>query len=95
MTKVSREDVLKIARISSISIHEDELEGMVKQLQDVLNYAQRVQEVAQNVKEPSNKNVNIFRVDEIIKTDSEPILARAPEREDNFFVVPAILESHE
>lgn len=95
MTKVTREEVLKIARIASLAIHEDELDGMVKQLQDVLSYAARVQEIAQEVDLPSAKNVNVFREDVIVKSDPEAILAQAPEREENFFVVPAILESNE
>ena len=95
MTKVTKEEVLKIARIASLAIHEDELDGMVKQLQDVLSYAARVQEIAQEVDLPSSKNVNVFREDIIVKSDPEMILAQAPEREENFFVVPAILESNE
>jgi Asp-tRNA(Asn)/Glu-tRNA(Gln) amidotransferase C subunit len=47
------------------------------------------------VQEPPVKNVNVFREDVIVQTDPEPILAQAPEREGNYFVVPRILESNE
>lgn len=95
MTKVTREEILKIARISKLDIHKDEIESLILQIEQVLSYAERVKEVAADVQEPSTKNVNIFREDVIVRTDNEPILAQAPEREGNYFVVPMILESNE
>jgi len=92
MVKITKEEVLKIARMSYIDIHEDEIEPMVKQLQDVLSYAQRVKEVAHDVAVPSNRRMNVFREDVVIKTNPEPIRSRAPQREGNYFVVPAIIE---
>jgi len=93
MTKISREEVLKIAQISSLDIRDDEIEGLLNQLQEVLSYAERVTEVAADIKEPSTKNVNFFREDVVIKTDPELILSRAPEREGDYFVVPQILDN--
>ncbi len=92
MTKVSREEVKKIALMSALEIHDDEIEPMIAQLEEVLTYAERVQEIAAEIAEPSNKNINVFREDVVVKTDAESILKRAPEREDSFFVVPSILE---
>jgi len=92
--KISREEVLKIAKISRITLFEDEIEGFVKQLNDVLSYAERVKEVAEELEDqPSNKNVNFFREDVVSKFDSKEILDRAPEGEGNYFVVPKILDS--
>jgi len=84
---------LKIAEISHISLRDDEIEPMIQHLQGVLSYAERVQEIAADIEEPSTKNVNVFREDVVVKTDSEAILCQAPEREENFFVVPAIIEN--
>ena len=95
MTKVTREEILKIARISQLNVHKDEIEPLISQTEQVLSYAERVKEVAADVQEPSTKNVNIFREDVIVRTDNEPILAQAPERKGNYFVVPMILESSE
>lgn len=93
MALVTKEEVLKIARLSYLDIHEDELESLVKQLQGVLTYAERVQKAAEFAEEPSNRNVNVFREDMVVKTDPAPILAQAPEREEDFFVVPVVIES--
>ncbi len=95
MTKFTRELILKIARISQLDVHKDEIEPLRSQIEQVLSYAERVKEVAADVQEPSTKNVNVFREDVIVRTDNEPILAQAPEREGNYFVVPMILESSE
>ena len=93
VTKISKEEVLKIAHISSLDLHDDEIPALVKQLQDVLTYAERVTQVAADTQEPSVKKVNVFREDVVIKSDPEEILSCAPEREQDYFVVPAVLES--
>ncbi|NRB21288.1 Asp-tRNA(Asn)/Glu-tRNA(Gln) amidotransferase subunit GatC [Candidatus Dependentiae bacterium] len=93
MTKISREETLHIAKISRISIHEDEIAPLMKQLDAVLSYAERVKEVASMVEEVSNKNMNVFREDVVVKTDPAPIISQAPEHEAHYFVVPAILDN--
>lgn len=95
MTKITKEELLKIARISHIQIHEQEIEPLMKQVESVLTYAQRVKEIAAEIEETSSKEVNVFREDVVVKTDSELILQQAPEREYNYFVVPKILDSNE
>ena len=91
MTKISRQEVLHIARISALALKEEEVDSMVEQLEQVLSYAERVKEVASTLEEPSTKNINQMRQDFIIPQDPEPLLAQAPEREGNYFVVPMIL----
>lgn len=92
MITITREEVLKLAHMSRIEIRDDEVEALIQQLQGVLNYAQRVIDIAAEIEEPSTKNINVFREDVVIPTDPELSLQQAPDREGNFFVVPAILE---
>lgn len=92
MAKISREEVKKIAHMSALEIRDDEIELMIQQLEEVLTYAQRVQEIAAEIEEPSTKNSNIFREDVTTTSDTEAILERAPECEDGFYVVPSIIE---
>lgn len=92
MAKITKEEVLKMAQLSHIQIHENEIEALTNQLEAVLTYAARVQEIAQPVNVPQQKNVNVFREDVIEKTDPELILSRAPESEAHYFIVPAIIE---
>jgi aspartyl-tRNA(Asn)/glutamyl-tRNA(Gln) amidotransferase subunit C len=92
--KISKEEVLRLAEISKISIDSGDIDSIIEQLQSVLSYAQCVQECVSNLEEqPSNRNINVFREDTVVSTSPETILSRAPEREVNFFVVPSILET--
>lgn len=92
MAKISKEEVLKIARISHITVHDEEIEPLVKHLESVLSYAERVQEIAAQIEEPLTKNINVFREDVIVSSDPNTILQQAPVREEDYFVVPAIIE---
>ncbi|MFS8507322.1 MAG: Asp-tRNA(Asn)/Glu-tRNA(Gln) amidotransferase subunit GatC [Candidatus Babeliales bacterium] len=92
--KITKEEVIKIAQISRIAIQQEEVESLTQQLQDVLSYAQVVKDVAnQLLDQPSNRNINFLRDDVVVTTDSEIVLNRAPEREENYFVVPKILDN--
>lgn len=93
MTKVSKEEIIKLAAISNIKIMPEEIEPLAQQLEEVLTYAVRVTDLAADVQEPSTKNVNVFREDLIVATDPELVRSQAPVREHDFFVVPAVLEN--
>lgn len=93
MIKISKEDVKNIATLTKLEIQEEELESIQKQLSDVLEYAERVQQIAQDIEIPSNKNINHDREDSAIVKDSQEVLDQAPQHEDNYFVVPKIVDS--
>jgi len=94
MATITKEDILKISRMSHIKIHDDEIESLIDRLGEVLNYAARVQEIAVDVVLSPSKNINVLRDDVAIKFDAQLIVACAPESEEHYFVVPAILESN-
>ena len=94
MTQITKEELLKIARISNLELKDEEIPTLSAQIQAVLTYAERVQDIASKTEVTLvPKNSNIFRPDTVVKTDPEPILAQAPQREQNYFVVPVILEN--
>lgn len=95
MTKITKEEVLKIAKMSHLELHEDEIPALIKQLDDVLSYAERVKEVSGVSEEAPVRNINVMRDDIAQPSDPEKLLAQAPEREGNYFVVPAILDHNE
>jgi aspartyl-tRNA(Asn)/glutamyl-tRNA(Gln) amidotransferase subunit C len=95
MTKITKEEVLKIAKMSHLELHEDEIPALIQQLDDVLSYAERVKEVSGLSQEAPVRNINVMRQDVAVQSDPERILAQAPEREGNYFVVPAILDHNE
>lgn len=94
MTKVTKEEVKKFAELTKVSFHDDELDGIVQQLNDVLSYAEKVVQLAsQQIDDSSKKNINANRADITITSDVTQILAQAPQQEDNYFVVPKFLDN--
>jgi len=91
---ITKEEVAKIARLSNIELSQSEIIHAQKHLEAVLQYAARVQDIAKDVDVAILKNSNIERDDEIIPCDPQTILAQAPEREGDFFVVPVIIENN-
>jgi aspartyl-tRNA(Asn)/glutamyl-tRNA(Gln) amidotransferase subunit C len=92
MALITKEEVLKIAHMSRIAIHENEIDTLIKQLEAVLAYAARVNEVAVGQQAPLPQNSNVFREDIIIPCDAARIKKEGPDVEADYFVVPAILE---
>ncbi|MGE0206575.1 MAG: Asp-tRNA(Asn)/Glu-tRNA(Gln) amidotransferase subunit GatC [Candidatus Babeliales bacterium] len=93
MTKITKQELLKIAQISQLRLDEADIEPLIKQIQDVLTYAERVQEVAEDIQMPSTQNINVLREDMIVTTVAQPLLDLAPEREEDYYVVPKIIEN--
>ncbi|AXK60397.1 Asp-tRNA(Asn)/Glu-tRNA(Gln) amidotransferase subunit GatC [Candidatus Chromulinivorax destructor] len=92
MDKITKDEALKIASFTKLTINDNEIDAVVQRLQDVLEYAVRVQDMAKDVDIPSSKNVNRQREDIVNSFDSQTILQQAPESQDNYFVVPKIIE---
>jgi len=92
MDKITKDEALKIASFTKLIIQEHEIDSIVKQLQDVLAYAERVQDMAKDIDIPSSKNINRQREDVVISFDAHKILNQAPDAQDNYFVVPKILD---
>lgn len=95
MAIITKEELLKIAHISQVRLYDEEIDSLVKQIGDLLSYAARVQELALqlDLSAPSYPNVNVMRPDIIEKTDSKAILSLAPAQEENYFVVPKIIDT--
>ena len=91
MDKITKDEALKIASFTKLTIADREIDSIVKQLQDVLTYAERVQDMAKDLAIPTSKNINRQREDIVISFDSQKILDQAPDAQDNYFVVPKIL----
>ena len=97
MSLITKDEILKLAKISQISITEAEVEKVQGEIEAILQYASILKDIAQNNKIDGLefKNKNVTRQDIISRTDAEVILSRAPLTQDNFFVVPAIIKQGE
>lgn len=93
--KVSREEILHIAQLANLNIKEEEIDNYILNLQDILNFANIVNNApVEGMCETIgvNDNFNVFRKDEIkIFEDNKALLENAPEKERNMFKIPKVL----
>lgn len=95
MSTITKEEIIKLSRMSQIELTDREIELLVPDLQAVLDYASSLNKIAQqhkNIILDSSCTENVLREDEIIVTSPDPLLKQAPEREDRFFVVPQVVK---
>lgn len=94
--KVTKADVENVALLSRLAISEAEMPEKINQLNDFLEYVDRLSELDTTGIHPMAHVLpinNVFREDIIRPSlDRELALANAPEQEDGYFVVPRILE---
>lgn len=97
MATITRDEVIKLATISSLDMREHEIDELVRELQVVLTYVSSLQKVVEAYEtHPQGKDairtVNVMRADEPVPFDAQRIMARAPVREEDYFVVPIIVK---
>lgn len=94
MVRVTKEDIVKISRIANISLADSEVQALMSDVQNVLDYASSLQDIAQRYSSvaPFPKQINVMREDSSVVTDNQALLSLAPVREENFFVVPVIIK---
>jgi aspartyl-tRNA(Asn)/glutamyl-tRNA(Gln) amidotransferase subunit C len=93
---ISREDVVRVARLARLALTEAELETMREQLNAILSHIDALKAVDTTGIEPTSHAVPQFNV---MREDSprpcfpvEEMLANAPDRSGDFFRVPRIIE---
>ena len=94
--KISKEEVIHIAKLACLNIPEDKIENYRKNLEEILDFAQIVNKVdTEGMKETVgvNESYNVFRKDEIIQTSSrEELLQNAEEVQEGMFKIPKVIK---
>jgi aspartyl-tRNA(Asn)/glutamyl-tRNA(Gln) amidotransferase subunit C len=94
--KISRQEVEHVANLARLRFEEAELERFTHQLNAILSYIDKLNELETSGVEPTYHVldlVNVFREDEVqASLPREMALANAPERANGFFKVPRIIE---
>ncbi len=94
--KITMQEVEHVARLARLELSEAEKQRMRAQLDSILSYIDKLNELDTSAVEPTSHVLpltNVFREDEIRPSLSqEEALANAPDRHDFFFRVPKILE---
>ena len=96
MAKITRKEVEHVARLARLELSEEEKEQMTAQLDSILGYMEKLNQVDTSGVEPTTTvipMVSVMREDEIRPSlTQEEALANAPDCEDVFFRVPRIIE---
>lgn len=92
---ISVQDVEHIANLAKLSLSEDEKIEYSKQLGDILEYVEKLNELDTSDVEPLShvmEVTNAFREDEPGESlPREEALANAPKSDGEFFVVPKVI----
>ena len=95
MATLSRADVEHVAHLARLGLTDDELARLEGQLNHILDQYAKLAEVDTDDIPPTAQTIeleNILRDDVATPSlSAEAVLANAPERQGDFFVVPAIL----
>ena len=92
MIKITQEELQKLAKLSALTLSDDETPHFTAQLQDLLTYISELDEVSGKVPaDQTRQNINVFRDDRVLPCAGQEILDAAPATEETFFVVPKIL----
>ncbi len=91
---ITIKDVEHVAKLARLELTEEEKELYTKQLGDVLQYVNQMNEVDTSNIEPMTQVVdfvNVMREDKVTyDVTKEELLKNAPEEENGFFKVPKI-----
>jgi aspartyl-tRNA(Asn)/glutamyl-tRNA(Gln) amidotransferase subunit C len=92
---LTREEVLHVAELARLSLRPAEIEIFTRQLNDILAYVEKLQELDTTGVVPLAHVIpvfNAFREDEVREGLSlELALENAPAREDDNFLVPRVI----
>lgn len=95
MTKITDDDVLKLALLSKLSLNDDQLKKFRDEIEEILNYIEQLQQVDTEGLDPTNQVTgltNVMRDDEIAdEVDKEELLKNAPGREGDYIKVRRVL----
>jgi aspartyl-tRNA(Asn)/glutamyl-tRNA(Gln) amidotransferase subunit C len=95
MSKLTRDDVLKLAALSKLRLTNDEVEALRSQLSEILTYVETLDKVDVTGLEPTYQVTglkNVTRPDEIKDYGySQDLLANAPSLQDGQFKVKRVL----
>ena len=95
MSKITADDVRKVAQLARLDLPDDTIATYTGQLERILDYVDQLQAVDTEGVLPTTRAVevvNATREDTVIDTDvRQDLLDQAPQREGDFFRVPKIL----
>lgn len=96
MTKLSRDDVLNLARLAKLELTEEEIEKFRTELSDILGYVEKLSEADVTGLQPTTQVTGLTNVtrDDVIGdygVDQQALLKNVPDRQGNSIKVRRVL----
>jgi aspartyl-tRNA(Asn)/glutamyl-tRNA(Gln) amidotransferase subunit C len=92
---LTREEVLHVAKLARLSLGLEEIEVFTRQLNDILAYVEKLQELDTAGVPPLAHVITVFNVfrEDVVREglDRDVALDNAPAREEGAFVVPRVI----
>lgn len=97
MSTITRDDVLKLARLSHITLSDSEIDHFTAELANIIKYVDQLKSVDVSGLEPTDQVtglVNVMREDEVIDYQATPnqLLKNAPSTVKNHIKVKRVIE---
>ena len=96
MTKISKEEVKKVANLARLELNVDEINNHAEQLEKILEYIKQLEKIDTKDVPCTTRAIevfNVFRKDEQQNSDcTEQLLALGPSIENTYFKVPKIIK---
>ena len=97
--RLTKEEVLHVARLAKISLNEDEIEKYQKDLKQLLNDIEKINEVSGYDDEmliaPWDHNTTLRSDEEKEMLDPKEVVENAPEHSGNYITVPVVIGESE
>ena len=95
LTKITKEEVKKVAHLARLELSEDQINNHADQLEKILEYIKQLEKIDTEDVPCTTRAIevtNVFRKDENKNFDcNEELLELGPSREDEYFKVPKII----
>lgn len=96
MQTVNEDTIKHIAKLSKIALKNEDIPVLAKQIGQILEYVEQLNEIPDNIQPLDNLtgNFNRFREDIVVDfKNKEKIISNAPKNKNGFILVPKVLEN--
>jgi aspartyl-tRNA(Asn)/glutamyl-tRNA(Gln) amidotransferase subunit C len=92
---LNKKDIEHIAKLAKLKFTDDEIDKLAPQLNGILDYVEKLNELdTENVEPLSHPvaNTNVFREDKLKESvPTEEALKNAPQKDEKYFKVPKVI----
>ena len=96
MSQLTKEEVLKLAKLARLQVTDAEVDKYVHELGDILNYVELLSSVDTDGLEPTNQVTglnSVYRKDEVVEYQTQPadLLSASPDKKDGYIKVKRMI----